>query len=165
MVVQEIKGILIQYTRSFKGVKIGKLVTEDYTTKVNKNLIDPPKIQFTDEALSQLNLIIENDYTLKGKYFRILISGKGCDGFTYSVGFTDLRDDDFLINIKNNEQVDIAILIDPFAAFYLQDSTVDFINKPEEDLEGFIVVNHMQQKYAGKFFKDQKEKIPPTLNV
>ena len=120
-------------------------------TKVNKNLVSTPIIKFTSVAFDQLNMILENDYTLAGKYFRILISGKGCDGFTYSVGFTDLKEDDFQIPVNKHES-DIIVLIDPFAAFYLQETTIDFINKPEEDIEGFLVINHMQEKYAWKVF-------------
>lgn len=139
-------------------------MSSNENTIVNKDQVSTPSIKFSQEALLQLNLILENDYTLKGKYFRVLISGKGCDGFTYSVGFTDLRDDDFQIPTDLADS-QILVLIDPFAAFYLQETTIDFIQRPEDDIEGFIVINHLQEKYAGKFFKDQKEKIPPTLNL
>ena len=85
--------------------------------KVNKDLVVPPLIMFTERALSQLKLIIQNDFTLAGKYFRIVVSGKGCEGFTYAAGFTDLQEDDFLIRIANSEE-DVFVIIDPFAGFF-----------------------------------------------
>jgi Fe-S cluster assembly iron-binding protein IscA len=132
--------------------------------KIDKTNIAIPKIQFTDRAFLQLKTIIENDFTLAGKYFRILISGKGCDGFTYSAGFTDLHIDDFEVKVINIEAHDeLYIIIDPFAAFYLQNASVDFIQDFVLDSEGFVVINHAQEDYHLKFFNLSPEKIPPQL--
>ena len=131
--------------------------------KVNKDLVIPPEIFFTSRALDQLKLIIENDFTLAGKYFRIVISGKGCEGFTYSAGFTDLQEDDFLIQIANTTE-DFQVIIDPFAAFYLREASVDFIQDFKIDAEGFVVTNHAQNEFKGKFWKSAPEKTPPVLN-
>jgi len=128
--------------------------------KINKDLVHPPVIMFTDRALAQLKLIIENDFTLAGKYFRILIAGKGCDGFTYSAGFTDLSEEDFLVPINNSPE-EILIAIDPFAAFYLQETSVDFIQDFELESEGFVITNHSQNQFQGKFWKASPEKTPP----
>ncbi|CBW27033.1 hypothetical protein BMS_2231 [Halobacteriovorax marinus SJ] len=130
--------------------------------KINPDLVATPVVYFTQRALEQLKLILENDFTLAGKYFRILISGKGCDGFTYSAGFTDVKEDDFEVRIENSDE-DIIILLDPFAAFYLQESSVDFIQDLVNDVEGFVITNHLQKKYAGKFWRKAPEKTPPLL--
>ena len=129
--------------------------------KVNKDLVTPPVIMFTERALNQLKLIIDNDFTLAGKYFRIVVSGKGCEGFTYAAGFTDLFDDDFQVRIANTEE-EIFVLIDPFAAFYLQEASVDFIQDFEQDAEGFVIVNHAQGEFKGKFWRQAPEKTPPV---
>jgi Fe-S cluster assembly iron-binding protein IscA len=135
-------------------------------TKIDKTNIASPKILFTDRAFLQLKTIIENDFTLAGKYFRILISGKGCDGFTYSAGFTDLHIDDFEVKVVNTEADDeLYIIIDPFAAFYLQNASVDYIQDFTLDSEGFVVINHAQNEYHDKFFSISPEKIPPLLNI
>ena len=42
------------------------------------------KLNFTDQALNQINLITKGD---KKKYFRITVQGGGCSGFKYSFGF------------------------------------------------------------------------------
>lgn len=129
--------------------------------KVNKDLVLPPIIMFTERALSQLKLIIENDFTLAGKYFRVVVSGKGCEGFTYAAGFTDLQDDDFQVRIANVQE-DIIILVDPFAAFYLQEASVDFIQDFTLDTEGFVITNHSQSEFKGKFWRANPSKTPPV---
>jgi iron-sulfur cluster insertion protein len=130
--------------------------------KVNKDMVTAPVIMFTERALNQLKLIIENDFTLAGKYFRIVVSGKGCEGFTYAAGFTDLNEEDFHIRIANTEE-EIFVVIDPFAAFYLQEASVDFIQDFEQDAEGFVIVNHSQSEFKGKFWRQAPEKTPPVI--
>ncbi|MCY4523147.1 MAG: hypothetical protein OXB84_00265, partial [Halobacteriovoraceae bacterium] len=68
--------------------------------KIKKESIPLPEVIFTTDAWRQLNLIIDNDFTVQGKFFRILISGKNCDGPIYSTGMTEERSDDFKISIK-----------------------------------------------------------------
>jgi iron-sulfur cluster insertion protein len=129
--------------------------------KVNKELVTAPVIMFTERGLAQLKLIIDNDFTLAGKYFRIVVSGKGCEGFTYAAGFTDLHDEDFQVRIANSED-EIFVLVDPFAAFYLQEASVDFVQDFDIDAEGFIIVNHAQGEYKGKFWRANPSKTPPV---
>lgn len=128
---------------------------------IDSKKINLPKIEFTQMALEQLNLILENDFTLSGKYLRILVSGKGCDGFKYSVGFTDREEEDFLININDN----LEIIMDPFAAFYLQEAIVDYIQDFKNNNEGFIVKNLNQDEYNGKFWKKDQSKTPPMKEL
>lgn len=131
------------------------------TRRIDRKLVTPPTILFTERAFLQLKLILENDFTLAGKYFRIGVSGKGCDGFTYSVMFTDLNPDDFMVKIYNHKEDDIHVILDPFAAFYLSESTVDFIQDFEQDAEGFVVTNHQQKNFQGKFFNKAGASLPP----
>lgn len=128
---------------------------------IDRDSIAIPTITLTQRAMEQLSLMIENDFTLAGKYFRIVISGKGCDGFTYSVGFTDKKDDDFAVRVTNPEELEI--IIDSFAAFYLGETIVDYVFE-ENGNEGFTVTNLDQKKFHGKFWKKNKELIPPQVN-
>jgi iron-sulfur cluster insertion protein len=133
------------------------------TTRLDRSLIPTPLVRFSQKAWQQLSLMVENDFTLQGKWFRILISGKGCDGFRYSTGFSDVHVDDFKINIKvesTPEIVDYQIAMDPFTAFYLSDTSIDYIQ--EVDNEGFSVTNHLQKRYEGKFWRENPELTPPT---
>ncbi len=131
------------------------------TQRINRNEVIIPTIMFTSRAHSQLKLILENDFTLAGKYFRLGISGKGCDGFTYSVMFTDLNAEDFVVKIYNHKEDDLEVILDPFAAFYLTEATVDFIQDFEQDAEGFVITNHHQKNFQGKFFNKDGAKLPP----
>ncbi len=138
-------------------------LSQSQSTKINRKMISTPSIEFTARALQEIQLIIENDFTLRGRYFRILISGKGCDGFNYSTGFTEYHEDDFLIKIKNNIHMDLQIIIDPFAAFYLQKTRIDFIQNFKNNTEGFTVINKNQNEFSGKFWKEFSEKTPPLI--
>ena len=126
---------------------------------INRDKIILPEISFTDHALKQLGIIIENDFTLAGKYVRVLISGKGCDGFTYSIGFTDTDKDDFTIEITKNLQ----IIVDPFTAFYLGRTEIDYVEDYLNNNEGFVVKNMDQENFQGKFWRENKELIPPQV--
>ena len=128
--------------------------------KIDAAKITPPQVKWTPMALTQLELINEHDITLRGKYFRVLISGKGCDGFTYSTGFTDKKNDDLEIDIEDS-RLECSVIMDPFAAFYLQDLTIDYLQT--HDSEGFVIKNHLQEKYSGKFWKSNKDLVPPMI--
>lgn len=136
---------------------------------INRNLIPTPKVSFSALANEQIQMIIKNDITLEEKHFRISISGKGCDGFSYSVGFTELREDDFVISLNHLSEINsdsIKIIMDPFAAFYLQDCTVDYIQDFSNDNEGFVVKNKNQKNFSGKFWRKEKQGkdvVPPLL--
>ena len=52
------------------------------------------KLNFTDQALNQINLITKGD---EKKYFRITVQGGGCSGFKYSFGFDSKSNDDDII--------------------------------------------------------------------
>ena len=121
-----------------------------------------PDIHLTESAISQIKLILENDYTLKGQSLRIHISGKECDGFTYSVGFQNPIENDLYVPCPElgEEQ---SIIMDPFSAFYLQKVTLDFVQDFEKDLEGFVVTNHKQDDFQGKFWRKDADKIPTDL--
>lgn len=127
--------------------------------------VETPRLRFTPEALTQFKLINDNDFTLSGKFFRILISGKGCDGFTYSVGFTDWNEEDIKVPIRDEKnqliKESIEVLMDPFTAFYLQDVSVDYLQDFANNNEGFVVTNENQKQFAGKFWRQDEDKIPP----
>ena len=111
--------------------------------------MDKPQIDLSQPALDQIRLLKLNDYTLSDLEFRIKIGGKGCGGFTYETGFSEIRNDDLVLELN-----DCVILMDPFTAFYTQRASLDFKLDLNLNEDGFIVENHAGTKYAGKFFKD-----------
>ncbi len=130
---------------------------------VTNDRFEMPRISFTDNALKQLALIHENDFTLKGKYLRVLISGKGCDGFKYSIGFADLHHEDINIKIENDDKIEV--IVDPFTAFYLGETEIDYKQDFQNDEEGFVVKNFDQKKFQGKFWRKNKDLIPPRESL
>ena len=121
-----------------------------------------PNIHLTERAVAQIKLILENDFTLEGQSLRIHISGKECDGFTYSIGFQKPIENDISISCPEIGEGHFLIM-DPFSAFYLKEVTVDFVQDFEKDLEGFVVTNHKQEDYHGKFWRKDTNKIPTDL--
>ncbi|MEE2743943.1 MAG: hypothetical protein VYD54_08555 [Bdellovibrionota bacterium] len=116
-------------------------------------------LKITQKAIDQIRLILKNDFTLTGKFLRVQITGKECDGFTYSVGFHNIHKDDYKFACPQLGENKFLIM-DPFSSFYLQDFTLDFIQDYENDLEGFEVINHDQKEFHGKFWKKEPHKVP-----
>ncbi len=133
---------------------------DNANNSIDRTQINLPEITLTEQAKSQLKLITDNDFTLVGKYFRILISGKGCNGFTYSAGFTDLMEEDFILEI-GDDNTHLEMALDPFAAFYLQKVEIDYHQDFNSGQEGFVINNLAQKDYHGKFWRGHPDKVPP----
>ena len=86
------------------------------------------KLNFTDQALNQINLITKGD---EKKYFRITVQGGGCSGFKYSFGFDSKSNDDDIIFGKT--------IIDKSSLEIISGSVVDF--KKEMIGESFVIDN------------------------
>jgi iron-sulfur cluster insertion protein len=86
------------------------------------------KINFTKEALSQINKITEEG---ERKYFRITVQGGGCSGFKYNFEFDKKTNDDDIIFDKT--------IIDKASLEIISGSIVDF--KKEMIGETFVISN------------------------
>ena len=86
------------------------------------------KLNFTDQALNQINLITRGD---EKKYFRITVQGGGCSGFKYNFGFDSNSNDDDIIFGKT--------IIDKSSLDIISGSVVDF--KKEMIGESFVIDN------------------------
>ena len=86
------------------------------------------KLNFTDQALNQINLITKGS---EKKYFRITVQGGGCSGFKYSFGFDSKSNDDDIIFGKT--------IIDKSSLDIISGSVVDF--KKEMIGESFVIDN------------------------
>ena len=86
------------------------------------------KLNFTDQALNQINLITKGD---EKKYFRITVQGGGCSGFKYNFGFdSKLQEDDIIFG---------KTIIDKSSLDIISGSLVDF--KKEMIGESFVIEN------------------------
>ena len=86
------------------------------------------KLNFTDQALNQINLITKGD---EKKYFRITVQGGGCSGFKYNFGFDSKSNNDDIIFGK--------AIIDKSSLDIISGSMVDF--KKEMIGESFVIDN------------------------
>ena len=86
------------------------------------------KLNFTDQALNQINLITKGE---EKKYFRITVQGGGCSGFKYSFGFDSKSNEDDIIFGKT--------IIDKSSLDIISGSVIDF--KKEMIGESFVIDN------------------------
>tara|TARA_A100001011_G_C14030611_1_gene723438 strand:- start:214 stop:528 length:315 start_codon:yes stop_codon:yes gene_type:complete len=86
------------------------------------------KLNFTDQALNQINMITKGD---EKKFFRITVQGGGCSGFKYNFGFDTKSNDDDIIFGK--------AIIDKSSLEIISGSLVDF--KKEMIGEAFVINN------------------------
>ena len=86
------------------------------------------KLNFTDQALNQINLITKGD---EKKYFRITVQGGGCSGFKYNFGFDSKKNIDDVIFGKT--------IIDKSSLDIISGSVIDF--KKEMIGESFVIDN------------------------
>ena len=144
-------------------INLAKLDDEFYMycmSSIDKTTVKTPNIVVSEDAASQIRLAMENDFYNQGKSFRIHISGKGCDGFTYQTFFDYIKDEDLKISI---EGLGFDIIMAPFTAYYGQNIELDFETNFEEEVEGFVVKNKDQSLYAGKFWRNNPERTPNLI--
>ena len=86
------------------------------------------KLNFTDQALNQINLITKGR---EKKYLRITVQGGGCSGFKYNFGFDSKSNRDDIV-FGNT-------IIDKSSLDIISGSVVDF--KKEMIGESFVIDN------------------------
>jgi|TARA_B100000925_G_scaffold274771_1_gene240502 iron-sulfur cluster insertion protein len=86
------------------------------------------KLNFTDQALNQINIITKDQ---DKKFFRITVQGGGCSGFKYNFGFDTKTNDDDVVFGK--------VIIDRSSLDIISGSVVDF--KKEMIGESFVIDN------------------------
>jgi len=80
-------------------------------------------INITEKAVKEIRRIIDTDPTAVGANLRVMVSGGGCSGMSYKLGFdkeTPAPTD------KVFEKEDVKILIDAKSYLYLSGTTLDF---------------------------------------
>ena len=86
------------------------------------------KLNFTDQALKQINMITRG---VEKKFFRITVQGGGCSGFKYNFDFdTKSNDDDVVFG---------RAVIDKSSLNIISGSVVDF--KKDMIGESFVIDN------------------------
>ncbi len=131
---------------------------------LDRDKIATPQLTVSALAREQLNLMLIHDVTLQEKAIRIEIAGKGCDGFTFDIGFTRPKVDDFLLEIPMDdaESGPIFVAMSPFTAFYLPEFTLDYRQGHLPEEEGFTIQSPALKNYQGKFWQADEKLVPPS---
>lgn len=80
----------------------------------------PSNITLTESAVSKLTTLLSEES--EPQSLRIAVTGGGCSGFQYALGFdTEQHDDDLVF-----EQSGVKVLIDEDSAGYLNGAVIDF---------------------------------------
>ena len=96
-------------------------------------------MQLTKAAAERIRdlIIEENEPTLKG--LRVALRGGGCNGFEYIFTFENtIGEDDFVF-----EASDVKLIVDYMSMEYLNEATLDYVEKP---FESRFVINNPQVK-------------------
>ena len=128
---------------------------------IDKDQIQVPTINIDRSAQNQLKLLLTNDWTIKDKVLRFGIETKGCQGFEISISFLHPVKEDLTTTLSIDEQTSLTCSIDPMLAFYYPSIDLTYFFDPSSGDEGFMILNQDQEKYHGKFWKDDPSLIPP----
>jgi iron-sulfur cluster assembly protein len=92
-------------------------------------------IQVTENAVSRLHALLEEDGKLETHGLRMKVVGGGCSGLRYELSF----DDEFEEIDSEIEAGTVRIIVDEKSALYLVGCTLDFVDSLQES--GFKINN------------------------
>ncbi|MEQ8847368.1 iron-sulfur cluster assembly accessory protein [Botrimarina sp.] len=98
----------------------------------------------TERAAEEVKRIIESQKLDEGAFLRVGVTGGGCSGFSYSLGFDDAYDEK---SDSKNQQHGVDVVVDKKSALYLDGTTVDFYDGIER--RGFTFENPNAVKSCG----------------
>ncbi|MEX0939399.1 MAG: iron-sulfur cluster assembly accessory protein [Pirellulales bacterium] len=101
-------------------------------------------IKLTEKAAQEVKRIIEDQKLEEGTLLRVGVSGGGCSGFSYSLGFDKAYDDK---SDSSYEQHGVKVVVDKQSALYLDGAVVDFYDGVEK--RGFTFENPNAVKTCG----------------
>ena len=105
-------------------------------------LVMPTPINFTDNAVSKVKELIEEEGTPDLK-LRVFVSGGGCSGFQYGFTFEESINDDDTKVVKDS----VTLLIDPMSLQYLTGAEIDY----QDNVQGsqFVIKNPQATSTCG----------------
>ena len=80
-------------------------------------------VTMTESAASKIKELAAPEPEGDANIFRIAVTGGGCSGFQYELGFRGPQDGDNEIEMHG-----VRVAIDPFSAPYLVGSQIDFVH-------------------------------------
>ncbi len=101
-------------------------------------------ITLTEKAAKEVQRIIEEQKLEEGVVLRVGVTGGGCSGFSYALGFDKSFDE---AADTRYEAHGVAVVVDKKSALYLDGTTVDFYDGI--DKRGFTFENPNAVKSCG----------------
>jgi iron-sulfur cluster assembly accessory protein len=101
-------------------------------------------VMLTERAASEVKKILDEQKLEAGTVLRVGVTGGGCSGFSYALGFDKSFDD------KVDSKFDyhgVTVVVDKKSALYLDGTTVDFYDGLEK--RGFTFDNPNAVKSCG----------------
>lgn len=101
-------------------------------------------VALTERAAEEVQRIIEAQKLAEGTVLRVGVTGGGCSGFNYALGFDDKYDE------AADSKFDchgVGVVVDKKSALYLDGTTVDFYDGIEK--RGFTFENPNAVKSCG----------------
>ncbi len=80
-------------------------------------------ITLTDKAVKEIKRILENDPSASGSNLRVQVTGGGCSGMSYKLGFDNQPP---AANDKTFEKEGIKVVIDAKSYLFLAGTELDF---------------------------------------
>ena len=84
-------------------------------------LLDVAPITFTPSALQEIKMLVYEKEIGSGRGLRVGVSGGGCSGLSYILGFDDIQPDDDIFMVD-----EVRILLNKKHALYLLGMQVDY---------------------------------------
>ena len=101
-------------------------------------------ITLTERAASEVKRIIEEQKLDEETHLRVGVTGGGCSGFSYSLGFDKAYDEG---QDSKYEHHGVPVVVDKKSALFLDGTTVDFFEGLEK--RGFTFENPNAVKSCG----------------
>lgn len=101
-------------------------------------------IIITERAAQEVKRIIDEQKLEEGTLLRVGVTGGGCSGFSYALGFDKAFDE---TADSKSEQHGIEVVVDKKSALYLDGTSVDFYDGLEK--RGFTFENPNAVKSCG----------------
>ncbi len=98
----------------------------------------------TERAAEEVRRIIEHQKLEEGHVLRVGVTGGGCSGFSYALGFDDKYDQEIDSKFDCHG---VPVVVDKKSALYLDGTTVDFFDGIEK--RGFTFENPNAVKSCG----------------
>ena len=98
----------------------------------------------TERAAEEVKRIVEQQQLEEGAVLRVGVTGGGCSGFSYALGFDTSYDE------KADSKYDchgVGVVVDKKSALYLDGTTIDFFDGIEK--RGFTFDNPSAVKSCG----------------